>query len=257
MILTVDIGNAAMIVCGMEDGKAVFTCRISSVSTRTADEYAILLSQAAQMHQVDPAQTTGAIIASVVPPLTAVVRDALQILTGVTPLVVGPGIKTGLNIRIDDPSELGADFVAASVAALRKYSLPCVTIDMSAATAMGILSEKGAYIGAIISPGVMMGLEALAGGTSKLSHVSLDAPATLIGKNSETSMRSGIVLGTASMIDGLIKRIEDQLGQSVTVVATGDYADKVIPYCTHTGIVIDDNLVMEGLWHIYKLNKSL
>ena len=254
MVLTFDIGNSNIIFAGVENGRAVFSCSLSTSTPRTADEYAVLLQLMASQRNIDLHAAEGAIIASVVPQQTNLLRQALQFVSGKTALVVGPGVKTGLNIRIDDPSELGGDFVAAAAAALERYPLPCVTIDMGMATAMGVLDRNGNYIGGAIAPGLILSQNALLRNASKLPSVAPEAPARVICKTTEDSVRSGVVFGAAALLDGLIERMESELGESVTAVATGDLANYVLPYCRRKGIINDPELITRGLWLIYKRN---
>lgn len=255
MILTVDISNTNVAVGGMENGESLFILRLSTDLTRTPDEYSALLSFAAWSHSVELKAAEGAIISSVVPQLTAVLREAVATVTGKQPLVVGPGIRTGLNIRIDDPGELGADFVAEAVAALADYPLPCVTIDMSTATAIGVLDARGDYIGGAICPGIAVSRNALARGTAQLPSVSLSAPESVIGRSTADGMRSGLIYGTAAMLDGLLERIEQELGAPVSAVATGGYAAQITPYCRRK-ITVDPDLLMRGLCRIYQKNRG-
>lgn len=254
MILALDISNTNIVIGGMENGAAVFTIRLSSDLSRTPDEYSALISFSAASHKADLRAVEGAIISSVVPQLTTVLTEAIRDLTGKMPLIVGPGVKTGLNIRIDDPGELGADFVAAAVAALNSYPLPCVTIDMGTATAIGVLDGKGNYVGGAICPGIAVSGSALSRRTAQLPNVSLQPPLSVIGKSTEDGMRSGLVYGTAAMLDGLLERIEAELGEAVNVVATGEHARSITPFC-HRKIVVDDELLMRGLWLIYQKNR--
>ncbi len=254
MVLTFDIGNSNIVFAGVEDGKAVFSCSLSTSTPRTADEYAVLLHLMASQRSIDLRAAEGAIIASVVPQETRLLRQALYFVSGKTALVVGPGVKTGLNIRIDDPTELGGDFAAAAVAALERYPLPCVTIDMGMATAMGVLDSNGNYIGGAIAPGVILSHNALLRGASKLPSVAPEAPSKVISKTTENSVRSGVVFGAAAVIDGLLDRMEDELGSPVTAVATGELADFVLPHCRRKGIINDPELIMRGLWLIYRKN---
>ena len=255
MVLTLDIGNTYITMGVVDTDRTVFSARLSTARNRTADEYAVLLRLVAQQYDFSLHTAEGAILSSVVPQLTPVLREAVRTASGLTPLVVGPGVKSGLNIRIDDPSELGADFVAAAVAACAAYPLPCITIDMGTATALGVLDGNGTYIGGAISPGVMVSLDALAAATSQLPLVSLEAPHAPIGRSTASCMKSGLVFGTAAMLDGLISRFEEQLGSAASVVATGDWAEAIIPHCRREGIVIDQELVMRGLWLIWNKNK--
>lgn len=256
MLLTFDIGNTNIHMGGMEEGKVKFACRLSAVTTRTADEYAVLLDSIAKQNGLDLRSAEGAIIASVVPQLTQVLKSAILTVSGINASILGPGVRTGLNIRIDDPSQLGGDLVAAAVGAIGYYSTPCIMIDMSTATAFGVLDKSGDYIGCIIYPGVMVSQNALASGASQLLHVGPEAPTRLIGKNTVDSMRSGLVYGTAAVIDGCIERIEAELGELATVVITGDWAGEIPKYCRRKDIINDPDLVMRGLWNIYRKNKK-
>jgi len=255
MVLTLDISNTNIIMGGVKDGKAVFVSRLSTVSSRSADEYAAHLTLLANQRGVALDTVEGAIISSVVPELTAVMREAVILSSGKTPLIIGPGVKTGLNIRIDDPAELGADFVATAVSAAERYPLPCVTIDMGTATSIGVIDAKGSQIGCIISPGVMLSHNSLAASTSQLPHISLSDPGRLIGKCTRDSMKSGLVYGFASMIDGLLDRIENELGEKISVVATGDWSKDIIKHCHRKDIILDDDLLIRGLWIIYEKNR--
>lgn len=254
MILALDISNTNIVVGVMESGTPSFSFRLSSDLSRTADEYAVLISFSAANYGADLKSMDGAIISSVVPQLTDVIAEVIQRLTNRTPLVVGPGVKTGLNIRIDDPGELGADFVAEAVAALNQYPLPCVTVDLGTATAIGVLDQKGFYIGGAICPGIAVSGSALSRRTAQLPNVRLRPPASVIGKSTDDGMRSGLVYGTAAMVDGLLDRIEAELGTPVNVVATGDHAAGIAPLCRRK-MVVDEELLMRGLWLIYEKNR--
>lgn len=254
MVLTFDIGNSNIVFSGVENGKPIFSCSLSPAVRRTADEYAVMLELMARQRKIDLRSAEGAIIASVVPQQTSLLREALYLASGKRALVVGPGVKTGLNIRIDAPTELGGDFVAAAIAALDRYPLPCITVELSTATALGVLDADGNYIGGAIAPGVMLSHNALLRGASRLHSVSPEAPAKVIGKNTEDSVRSGVVFGAASLLDGLVERIEDELGEKATVVATGELAEAIIPHCRKEKIIYDPELIMRGLWLIYKKN---
>lgn len=255
MVLALDIGNTNIAMGAVEDGQVVFLCHLATDKTRSADEYAALFQLITAQRGFTLSSCDGAIICSVVPQLTPVMREAVRLSAGINALVVGPGVKTGLNIRIDDPSELGSDFVAAAVSAVSTYPLPCITIDMGTATSLGVLDKTGAHIGVVICPGVTVSQEALAAGTSQLPHVGTDAPPRVIGRSTEASMKSGLVHGTAAMLDGLIERIEEELGERASVVASGDLAEGIIPHCRRKDIVVDNELLMRGLWMIFNKNK--
>lgn len=255
MLLTVDINNTSVVFAIMDEGAVLFITRLSSDKSRTSDEYAVLLEWALRQRGFSVKNIEGAIISSVVPPLTAVITDAVKIVVGCSPLLIGPGVKTGLNIRLDDPTELGGDFVASAVAAVSDYSMPCVIVEMGTAIAMGILDKTGSYIGGIICPGPMVSQEALARNAALLSNVSITPPPQVICKSTVACTQSGIINGSAAMIDGLLDRIEAELGEKVTAVATGDWADTIVPYCKRKDMLIDSELLMRGLWMIYKKNR--
>ena len=257
MILTLDIGNASAAVCCVENGKRLCRFQLASDKNRTTDEYAAYMTLLSKSSGVELSRAAGAVIASVVPQLTAVLSPAVQRCTGHAPLIVGPGVRTGLNIRMDDPTELGGDLAAAAVAAAERYPLPCILVDMGTATAVGVLDEKGSYIGGLICPGVGLSQSSLARSASQLPDVSLEKPKRVIGKNTRDSMQSGLIHGAAAMLDGVLERIESELGMpAASVVVTGESAGVVVPNCRRRGISIDDDLVMYGLWRIWCRNRG-
>jgi len=254
LILTIDIGNANIVLCCAENGERLCRFVLSTNKTRTADEYAVVMGLLAKKNGIDLLSAEGSIIASVVPQLTGVLSDAVESCTGSRPLIVGPGVKSGLNIHMDAPTELGGDLVAAGVAALERYPLPCIVIDMGTATAVGVLDGKGCYIGGLICPGVSLSQSSLAQNASQLPDISLEVPKNVIGKNTNTGMRSGLVYGTAAMLDGVISRVEAELGLACSVVVTGDSAKVILPCCTRKDLSYDEDLIMRGLWRIYCRN---
>ena len=257
MIMTLDVGNASIAVCCVEDGRRLCRFQLSSDKGRSTDEYAALMTLLAAGSGIELSAAAGAVIASVVPQLTEVLAQAVQRCTSRRPLIVGPGVKSGLNIRMDDPTELGGDLVAAAVGASERYPLPCIIVDMGTATAVGVIDRKGSYIGGLICPGVGLGQSSLAQSASQLPDVSLDKPKRIIGKNTRDSMQSGIIHGAAAMLDGVLERVESELGQSAaSVVVTGERAGVIVPNCRRDGIVIDKDLVMYGLWCIWKRNRG-
>jgi len=257
MILTIDIGNAYLVFSCVEDGEKVCRFSLYADKARTADEYAAMIQLLATQRGISLAEINGSIIASVVPQLTTVAAAAIECCTGKTPLIVGPGIKSGLNIRMDSPTELGGDLVAAAVAAAERYPLPCIIIDMGTATAVGVIDANGNYIGGLICPGVNMSQYSLARSASQLPDVSLVRPKRIIGKNTRDSMQSGIIYGAAAMIDGVVDRVEAELGQPVaSVVATGVSAEIILPCCRRKDILPDEDLVMRGLWRIWCRNNG-
>ena len=188
-----------------------------------------------------------------VPPVTSVINRALEKLTGEKALVVGPGIRTGLNIKIDNPAQLGSDLVVDAVAGIAEYPLPLIIIDMGTATTMSAIDAAGNYLGGVIIPGVRVALDSMVSRTAQLPRISFEAPKKAIGKNTIECMKSGSVLGSASMLDGMIDRLEEELSQDATVVATGGIAPFITPHCKHK-IVCDDTLLLKGLYLIYNKN---
>lgn len=253
MILTLDVGNTNIVIGGFLKDKLAFVSRIATDTKKTEDEYAVLFKNIAELHNVTEAEVSGAIISSVVPPLTNTLKLALSTVFGVSALVVGPGIKTGINIKCDNPASVGADLICACVAAHYVYGSPSLIVDMGTATKMMVVDETGTFTGAAIIPGVNIGLKALASGTAQLPQISLEAPKSVIGKNTIDCMRSGVVFGNACMIDGMIDRFNKEAGEELKVIATGGLAESIVPYCK-AEISLDKDLLLKGLYIIYKKN---
>ena len=255
MIIAVDIGNTHIVLGCMEGSAIIKMTRITTNKLKTDFEYASDIKSMFDFFDIDVPHIDGAIISSVVPPITNNMAKAIKMITGISPLIVGKGVKTGVNILIDDPGETGADLVAAAAGALKLYTPPLIIIDMGTATTITVLDSKGSFLGGTISPGVSLGLSALASGTSQLPNISFDPPARCIGTNTVDSMRSGTILGAACMIDGMVQRIEDELGCEATVVATGGIASSIIPLCKRK-ILINDDLLLIGLAAIFEKNRK-
>ena len=253
MILAVDSGNSNIVIGGIEEMEILFEARLRTDSTKTSDEYCIDLKMILEVYGVQSSQVEGAIISSVVPQVMNSMKTALKKLTGHTALVVGPGLKTGLNIKIENPAQTGADLVVGSVAAMREHKAPIIVIDMGTATTVTVIDETGAFIGGSICPGVKISLDALTERTALLPGLQLDQPKRAIGKNTIDCMRSGIMLGNACMLDGLIARFEEEIGSKATVVATGGIAKFIIPMC-RTPIIYDKDLLLKGLAILYRDN---
>lgn len=253
MVLTIDIGNTNIVLGGFAGDELTFVSRISTNARKTDEEYATKIRSILSLHSVDTKQVSGAIISSVVPPLTRTVKNAVKIVYGVDALVVGPGIKTGINLLADSPTQVGADLICACVAGYNLYKPPVLVVDMGTANKLIIVDDKACFSGVSIAPGVELSLKALAGGTAQLPQISLEAPGRVMGRNTEDCMRSGIIFGSASMIDGMIDRIEEELGYKSTLVATGGLSRAIIPHCKHD-IVIDEDLILKGLLIIYNKN---
>lgn len=254
MILVVDIGNSNVVIGGVEGKEILFEARLRTDATKTSDEYCIDLKSILDIYNFDKEIIEGSIIASVVPQVLNTMQTAVMKLTGKKALVVGPGLKTGLNIAIDNPSQTGADLVVGSVAALREHKAPLIVIDMGTATTMVVLDKNGALIGGSISPGVKISLDALTGGTALLPGLQLDQPKRAIGRNTTDCMRSGIMMGAACMLDGMIQRMEEELGYETTVIITGGIARFIVPMCRRK-MIYDKDLLVKGLAALYYENK--
>ncbi len=254
MILTIDIGNTSIALGGFKGGELKFVVRLSTDITKTEDEYASKLLNILRIYGVKKEDISGAIISSVVPPLNSVMKNAISLVYGVEPLMVCPGVKTGIGILCDSPSSVGADLICSCVAANEIYGAPALIIDMGTATKMIVTNKAGAFTGVSIIPGVMMGLNALASGTAQLPQISLEAPPAVIGKNTVDCMKSGVIFGHASLIDGMIERIYREVGCELPVIVTGGYASAIVPHCDHK-MTLDKDLVLKGLYIIYNKNK--
>lgn len=255
MILTVDIGNSNIVMGCVEGEQILFEARLRTDATKTSDEYCIDLKMLLEVYDVDPQQVEGAIIASVVPQVLNSVQTALKKLTGKTALVVGPGLKTGLNIKVENPSQTGADLVVGCVAALREHKAPLIVIDMGTATTIVVVDKDGAFIGGCISPGVKISVDALTERTALLPGLQLDQPKKAIGRNTIDCMRSGIMMGNACMLDGMVERMEEELGYPTTVIATGGIAKFVVPMCKRE-MIYDKDLLIKGLAILYRENRK-
>ena len=254
MILTIDIGNSNIVLGGVRDDQIVFEARLRTEVTKTSDQYCVDLKILMEVYGVNSKDIEGTIIASVVPQVLNSMRTAIQKLTGKVPLVVGPGLKTGLNILLENPGQTGADLVVADVAALREHKPPLIVIDMGTATTMSVLDKNGAHIGGCIIPGVKISMDALTDRTALLPGLQLDQPKKAIGRNTIDAMRSGIMLGTACMLDGMVERMEAELGYKTTVIATGGIAKFIVPMCK-TPMIYDKDLIIKGLAALYRDNK--
>ena len=254
MILTIDIGNSNIVIGGVEGEEILFEARLRTEATKTSDQYCVDLKILMDVYGVKTENIEGSIIASVVPQVLNSFQTAIKKLTGKTALVVGPGLKTGLNILLENPSQTGADLVVGCVAALREHKPPMIVVDMGTATTMVVLDKNGALIGGCICPGVKIAMDALTDRTALLPGLQLDQPKKAIGRNTIDCMRSGIMLGTACMLDGMVERMEEELGAKTTVVVTGGIAKFVIPMC-RTPMIYDKDLLVKGLAALYRDNR--
>ena len=253
MILTIDIGNTNIVMgCFLKD-QLLFLERFSTEQESTALEYATIIREMLDLHEIKPSQIKGGIISSVVPSVTNTLKEAAEKFTGARMLVVGPGIKTGIKLAVDDPAQQGSDLIVGAVAGVYSYPVPQIIIDMGTATTVSVINKDKAYIGKMILPGVAVSLNALSGKAAQLPYISLEKPKKLIGSNTVDSMKSGILYGNAGALDGLIDRINEELGETCTVVATGGLAGVITPLCRHE-IIPDDDLLLKGLLILYHKN---
>lgn len=253
MLICIDIGNSNITIGVFEDEALKFTARLATDTRRTSDQYAIEIRDIIEIYGIKSADVTHAAISSVVPTVGSAIERAVNRLFGIKPVVLGPGVKTGLNIKIDNPAQLGADLAAGAVGALAKYPTPTIVIDMGTASTISVLGKNGEFLGGVIAAGVKLTMDALASRTAQLPSVSIEAPKKTIGTNTADCIKSGLIMGQSAMIDGLITKIERELGEPATVVATGGLAPDVVKYCDHD-ISIDDNLLLEGLRIIHDKN---
>ena len=256
MILAIDIGNTNIVLGVTDDsGRTVLSSRIKTDTSRTADQYAIDIKNILELYKTDAESIKGSIISSVVPPVLNALKSAVKTVAGIDPMIIGPGIKTGLNILMDNPGQVGSDLIVTAVAAINKYKPPVIVIDMGTATTIVAVDKNKNYIGGCICPGVRTSLNALSGKAAQLPFISLDSPKRAIGKNTVDCMKSGIIYGSAAMVDGMINYFEEEIGMKTTRVATGGIASSIIPYCKNE-IIISENLLMDGLFIIYNRNKK-
>ena len=254
MILAVDIGNTNIVIGCIEGSECVFVERLSTVRTKTELEYAIDIKNVLDIYHIKKADLEGGIISSVVPQITIVAKLAVEKILKKEVLVVGAGIKTGLNIRIDNPAQLGSDLVVDSVAAIAEYPAPLLIFDMGTANTVCVIDKNKNYIGGMIYPGIGVSLDSLTENASQLGGISLEAPEHIIGKNTVDCMKSGAIYSSAAAIDGIIDRLSEELEGEVTVIATGGLAKKIVPHCRRK-IILDDNLLLKGLAVIYRKNR--
>ncbi len=255
MILAIDIGNTNIVVGCIDDQKTYFIERLSTVRTKTELEYAVDLKTVLDIYHIKGSDIEGCIISSVVPQITNTAKLAAEKILKKEVMVLGPGVKTGLNILMDHPAQLGADLVADAVAGLNEYPVPFIVIDMGTATTVSVVNSKKQYIGGMILPGVRVSLDALTAHASQLSGISIDAPKHVIGKNTVECMKSGVLYSSAAALDGIIDRVEEELGEKATVIATGGLAKKIVSHC-RKDIILDEDLLLKGLLVIYEKNKA-
>ena len=254
MVLAIDIGNTHIVLGCVDGEKIIFRERMSTNPNATRLEVASMIKTAFDMYRVDYTKIDGAIISSVVPSVTQNVKGAIEKFAKIKTLVVEPGIKTGISIKIDNPAQLGSDLLVSAVAGVNEYKTPLIIIDMGTATTVSVISKDKEYIGGAILPGVGISHDALVNRTSKLQSIALDEPKKVIGTNTVDCIQSGLMYGNAGALDGLIDRFNEEMGEKCTVVATGGLSRIVVPLCKNE-IIIDEDMLLKGLMLIYEKNK--
>lgn len=250
MFLALDVGNTNMVLGGFLGDELKFVSRIETQPNKMADEYKITIESVFGIYGYSKEDFNGVMISSVVPQLVSPLKQALNELLNCKVHVISAGVKTGLNIKIENPVSLGADLVAGAVCAMNRYPLPCIVIDLGTATKFYLVDENKSFLGGVIAPGVKISLDALSSKTAMLPYIDFEGTKNVVGKNSIDCMRSGVVFGTASMIDGMIKRIIDEFGEVASIVATGGFANTILPYC-QTEIILNENMILLGIKDVY------
>lgn len=253
MILALDVGNTNIVIGCIEDGEIIFDGRLTTNSAKTDMEMAVMLKNILSINKIDISKIEGAILSSVVPPMNQALKTAVELVIGKKPITIS-GCE-GLKVDLDDPSQLGDDLVVGAVTVLNDFPPPVIMIDMGTATTIFVIDKTSTYIGGAIIPGLMVSQRALTKTASLLPSISLEAPKSVIGKNTIDAMQSGAILGYASMIDGMIDKIEAELGEKTTVVATGGLSKCIIENCTHD-IIYDKDMLLRGLWILYEKHKN-
>lgn len=253
MLLAIDVGNTNIVLGVLDGERLICSGRLSTNVYETEIEYSMKLKTFLEIHNVF--EVHDAIISSVVPALVSTLKKTVQLVCGIEALIVGPGIKTGLNIKIDNPAELGADIVVGDVAVINKYPLPAIVFDFGTATTASVIDKTGAHIGGAILCGVRTALNALASDTAQLPQIDITAPSKIIGTGTIDCMKCGSVIGTAAMLEGLVSRFEKELGEKATVVVTGGLG-KAISMATDIEVIVDDDLLVDGLRIIYEKNRG-
>ena len=254
MLLVIDIGNTNIKYGVYEKDELVASFRVSSRLSRTADEYGSVLVNLLSDKNIEKSQISGIIISSVIPPLNYTICHMCEYFFGITPIMVEPGVKTGLNIKTDSPKEVGADIIVNSVSAFHKYGGPIVVIDFGTATTFDVVSDSCELLGVIIAPGIKTSLEGLIESTAQLPMIEIDAPKNAIGKNTKASMQSGVVFGFAGLVENILEKIKKELGlKEIKVVATGRLGE-IIAKEVAAIKKVDRTLTLDGLNIIYGLN---
>lgn len=253
MILAIDVGNTNIVLGVLNGEELVCSGRLSTNVNETDIEYSMKIKTFLDVKNIT--EIEGAVISSVVPALVRTLKKAARLVCGVDSLVVGPGIKTGLNIKLDNPAEMGADLVVGDVAVINKYPLPAILFDIGTATTASVIDKNGAHLGGAIMCGVKTAINSLSKGTAQLPQIDISAPSKIIGANTIDAMKCGSVIGTAAMIEGMVERFEEELGEKATVIITGGLGN-AIAKVLRIDVTVDENLLLDGLRIIYEKNKK-
>jgi type III pantothenate kinase len=253
-LLAIDIGNTNIVLGICNDEQMIAHWSIATDRERTADEHAVLLMSLFEQNQMSFDDIEGVVISASVPPLLTTFQDVSRRYLGVTPLVIGPGVKTGVRIRTDNPREVGPDRIANALAARELYGAPAIVIDFSTATTFDAISADGDYVGDAIAPGLGIAAEALFQQTAQLPRIELTAPPRAIGTNTVHSMQSGLVYGYVGLVEGMVRRFQAELQNGARVIATGELAEVIAPH-TDAIEIVNTKLTLAGLRMIYQLNR--
>ncbi len=255
MILAIDVGNTNIVVALYDNDKLRRNWRMATDKNKASDEYGVLITQFLQFENVSTDDIDDVMIASVVPTVMHSLKNAVKRYIGCEPMIVGPGIKTGMNIRYDNPRELGADRIVNAVAAIHKYKPPLIIVDFGTATTFCAVDRNGDYLGGVISAGVKISMSALFEKTAKLPKVEIVKPGSVIGRSTSSAIQSGAVFGHAGQVDGIVRRIKKEIGGDATVIATGGLAKMIAEESDEINFV-DSMLTLDGLKILYDKNKE-
>jgi type III pantothenate kinase len=253
MLLAIDVGNSNIVVGVFDGERLVADFRLRTHAHATGDELGLTIIGLLRSREVEPASIAGVVVSSVVPSLSRSIEGLARTFFGLTPMVVGPGVRTGMRILYDDPRQVGADRIVNAIAAFRRYGGPAVLVDFGTATTFDAISAQGEYLGGAIAPGMLISLEALVAHAAKLSRVDLVAPSSVIGRTTTASMQAGMVFGYVGLIEGLVNRMRKELGPGTRVIGTGGIAE-LIASETECIEVVDQRLTLDGLRFIHELN---